>query len=52
MRVEPVETERRETRFSNILDDGLDHERLTYWYAGRDFRLADASGEVLDSIIA
>ena len=31
---------------------GLDHERLTYRYAGRDFRLTDVAGNVLHSIIA
>jgi len=31
---------------------GLDHERLTYRYASRDFRLTDVSGEVLRDIIA
>ena len=31
---------------------GLDHERLTYRYAGRDFRLTDVSGEVVKKIIA
>ncbi len=31
---------------------GLDHERLTYRYSGRDFRLTDVAGEVIDSIIA
>lgn len=31
---------------------GLDHERLTYRYAGRDFRLTDVSGTVVKSIIA
>jgi hypothetical protein len=31
---------------------GLDHERLTYHYAGRDFRLTDVSGRVIDAIIA
>lgn len=31
---------------------GLDHERLTYRYAGRDFRLTDVSGEVVLPIIA
>jgi hypothetical protein len=30
---------------------GLDHERLTYRYAGRDFRLTDVSGRVLSEII-
>ena len=27
---------------------GLDHERLTYRYSGRDFRLTDVSGRVRD----
>ncbi len=31
---------------------GLDHERLTYRYAGRDFRLTDVAGRVADDIIA
>ena len=31
---------------------GLDHERLTYRYAGRDFRLTDVHGEVVKGIIA
>ena len=31
---------------------GLDHERLTYRYAGRDFRLTDVSGEVIMPILA
>ena len=30
---------------------GLDHERLTYRYAGRDFRLTDVQGRVVESII-
>ncbi|MDB6132917.1 MAG: hypothetical protein JWM59_1160 [Verrucomicrobiales bacterium] len=30
---------------------GLDHERLTYRYAGRDFRLTDVAGEVATDII-
>ncbi len=30
---------------------GLDHERLTYRYAGRDFRLTDISGRVVRDII-
>lgn len=29
---------------------GLDHEELTYRYAGRDFRLTDVSGEVAETI--
>ncbi len=31
---------------------GLDHERLTYRYAGRDFRLTDVHGDVLHDLIA
>ena len=31
---------------------GLDHERLTYRYAGRDFRLTDVHGTVAHEIIA
>jgi membrane-anchored protein YejM (alkaline phosphatase superfamily) len=30
---------------------GLDHKRLTYKYAGRDFRLTDVFGKVADKII-
>jgi Protein of unknown function (DUF1501) len=31
---------------------GLDHLRLTYRYAGRDFRLTDVHGEIVDGILA
>jgi hypothetical protein len=31
---------------------GLDHERLTYHYAGRDFRLTDVHGRVVEEIVA
>jgi hypothetical protein len=31
---------------------GFDHERLTYRYSGRDFRLTDVSGRVIDEIVA
>jgi len=30
---------------------GLDHERVTYRYAGRDFRLTDVAGQVLTPIL-
>jgi hypothetical protein len=30
---------------------GLDHEKLTYRYSGRDFRLTDVSGEVVKEIL-
>ena len=31
---------------------GLDHERLTYHQAGRDFRLTDVHGNVVREILA
>ena len=31
---------------------GIDHEKLTYRYSGRDFRLTDVHGEVIKDIIA
>jgi hypothetical protein len=31
---------------------GFDHERLTYRYAGRDFRLTDVHGKVISDLIA
>ncbi len=31
---------------------GIDHERLTYRYQGRDFRLTDVHGRVVDALLA
>ena len=31
---------------------GIDHLRLTYRYAGRDFRLTDIHGEVVSKMLA
>ncbi|HIC54718.1 MAG TPA: DUF1501 domain-containing protein, partial [Gemmatimonadetes bacterium] len=31
---------------------GIDHEKLTYKYSGRDFRLTDVAGSVIHDIIA
>ena len=31
---------------------GLDHEKLTYRHAGRDYRLTDVSGEVVKGVLA
>ena len=31
---------------------GLDHTQLTYRYSGRDFRLTDVAGTVVQDIIA
>ncbi len=36
----------------NVFIRGNDHERLTYRYAGRDFRLTDVHGEVVKAILA
>ena len=31
---------------------GIDHERLTYRHAGRDYRLTDVAGNVVRKILA
>jgi hypothetical protein len=31
---------------------GYDHQRMTFRYAGRDFRLTDVHGNVLQAILA
>lgn len=31
---------------------GIDHERLTYFFNGRDFRLTDVAGKVINEILA
>jgi hypothetical protein len=31
---------------------GIDHTKLTYRYAGRDFRLTDVYGEVVHDVLA
>ncbi|MBL8850144.1 MAG: DUF1501 domain-containing protein, partial [Planctomycetaceae bacterium] len=31
---------------------GIDHERLTYRFQGRDFRLTDVSGRVVERLLA
>jgi hypothetical protein len=31
---------------------GIDHERLTYRFQGRDFRLTDVAGRVVKGILA
>jgi hypothetical protein len=30
---------------------GMDHERLTYRFAGRDFRLTDVEGQIVNKIL-
>ncbi len=42
----------RPARHAFCTCSGLDHERLTYRYAGRDFRLTDVAGQVAHEIIA
>ena len=31
---------------------GLNHERLTYFHDGRDFRLTDVSGQIVTGVLA
>jgi hypothetical protein len=31
---------------------GVDHTRLTYPYQGRNFRLTDVHGEIVDGVVA
>ncbi len=31
---------------------GFDHEKLTYRYAGRDFRLTDVHGRVIQELVS
>jgi arylsulfatase A-like enzyme len=31
---------------------GMDHQRLTYRYQGRDFRLTDIHGNVVEEVLA
>ena len=31
---------------------GLDHEKLTYRFGGRDYRLTDVRGEVVKEVLA
>jgi hypothetical protein len=31
---------------------GIDHKRLTYRFQGRDFRLTDVGGQVVEKVLA
>jgi ssRNA-specific RNase YbeY (16S rRNA maturation enzyme) len=31
---------------------GYDHQRMTFRYAGRDFRLTDVHGQVIQALLA
>jgi hypothetical protein len=46
----PVEVHDLHATILHLL--GFDHERLTYRYAGRDFRLTDVRGRVIHDVIA
>ena len=46
----PVEVHDLHATILHLL--GFDHERFTYRYAGRDFRLTDVSGKVIKEIVA
>ena len=46
----PVEVHDLHATILHLL--GFDHERLTYRYAGRDFRLTDVHGRVIGDILA
>ena len=37
------------TDLSNLM--GIDHEKLTYRFSGRDFRLTDVAGDVIHKVI-
>jgi len=47
---DPVEVNDLHATMLHLL--GLDHERLTFRYQGRDFRLTDVSGHVLKPLLA
>jgi hypothetical protein len=48
--VDPVHVHDLHATLLHLL--GIDHERLTYRHAGRDFRLTDVRGRVVDAILA
>jgi hypothetical protein len=33
-------------------EGGIDHKRLTYRFNGRDYRLTDVAGEVIEELLA
>ena len=53
---EQVLGETEEIRDRSIIkaasENALDHEKLTYRFDGRDYRLTDVAGRVVDEIIA
>ena len=47
---DPVHTHDFHATILHLL--GLNHERLTYFHDGRDFRLTDVSGQVVNGVLA
>jgi hypothetical protein len=47
---DPVHTHDLQATILHLL--GFDHERLTYRHAGRDFRLTDVHGHVVEKLLA
>jgi hypothetical protein len=48
--VDPVHTHDFHATILHLL--GLNHQRLTYFHDGRDFRLTDVAGSVVQGILA
>ena len=48
--VDPVHTHDFHATILHLL--GLNHERLAYFHDGRDFRLTDVSGQVVNGVLA
>jgi len=48
--VDPVHTHDFHATILHLL--GLNHERLTYFHDGRDFRLTDVPGQVVNGVLA
>lgn len=48
--VDPVHVHDLQATILHLM--GLDHERLTYRHMGRDFRLTDVSGHVVERMLA
>ena len=47
---DPVEVHDLHATMLHLL--GVDHEKLTYRFQGRDFRLTDVSGKVVQALLA
>ena len=42
----------RDLHATSLILMGFDHEKLTYRYSGRDFRLTDVHGEIIHDLLA